>query len=152
MYIVLSLARGKIGGISSKQSPNMSSLEMVSIADHSSKQVCEYMRQGDKSSLLDAILADNVTESESEGSGCETLDNLSRTAQSSQEGCDFVVNSRTVTDKFHAYCSLGIRKEIRITNNLGTSTTTDDLSGSLTSCKRYILRSKYGVTVDKLNG
>ena len=67
---------------------------MVSITDHSSKQVCRYIRRDDKSSLLDAILTDNATESESEGSGCETLDNSSRTAQSSREGCDFVVNSR----------------------------------------------------------
>ena len=60
-----------------------------------------------------------------------------------------------MTDKFHAYHSLGIRKDtlsLHITNDLGISTTTDDSSSSLPSSKRYILRSKCGVTNDKLNG
>lgn len=156
MYcIVSSLARGKLDGISTKQPPpNISSSDVVPITDHSNKQVCRYKKRDNKGSLLDSILTDNVTESESEDSGCETLDNLSRKAQKSQEDNNVLVNSTTAADIFHGNHSLGIRKRKLnscTTNDLGTSTTTDSPSSSPLSCKHSVVRNKGGV-VDKLNG
>lgn len=118
------------------------------------------MRHNDKGGLLDAILTDNATESESEGSGCETLDSpssLKKPQRSScQEYCNITVTTPMMTDKFHGNCSLGIHKEVlnsSETSMLGDSgiTSGNPLNLSL-SYKPYSFQSKCRLTVDKLNG
>ena len=141
---VSSLASGKPDGVSSRQLSKISSADVAPNTNQSNQEACRHTRQADKNGLLDAILTDNTTESESENSDCEAMDSLSIT-KSSQADCNVIVNSPMVTGKSDENQCTAIKDGML--NSSEKSMLADDFSIATSNLtppyKPYCFRSKH---------
>ena len=127
--------------VSSKRVYDASHSVPISNTEDDDEKVRRNTKQDYKYGLVDAILTENITDSESEDSTFEAL-SITNGAQ-----IDFTTTTQMTTGKFHS-CSLAIQQGEQ---NVIEASTLTDAPLSVSSYHEYSFRSK-GLTIEELNG
>ena len=129
-------SRSKLDDVFSRGVPNITiRSDAGSISD---EKVCRNVRQDHKDDLVDAILVENITTSESEASSCEGLDDkLNTKLPETERTRDFVTTTLVNTGRFP-----------QISSEASTLTN----SSITTSGNPVSLSPSRGLIINKLNG